>query len=53
MEAVMNGAKTFAPMKTASAVIAFYYKIYFFNHELTRNRRRLAWCGARRRYASV
>ena len=35
LQAVMNGAKTFAPMKAASAAIAFYQKVNLFNHEPT------------------
>ncbi len=37
LQAVMNGAKTFAPVKAASAAIAFYQKINFFNHEPTKS----------------
>ena len=33
VQAVMNGAKTFAPVKAASAAIAFYQKINIFYHE--------------------
>jgi len=32
---VMNTAKTFAPVKAASAAIAFYQKINIFSHEPT------------------
>ncbi len=35
MQSVMNGAKTFAPVKAASAAIAFYQKINLFDHEPT------------------
>jgi hypothetical protein len=33
----MNGAKTSAPVKAASASIAFYQKINLFNHEPTQS----------------
>ncbi len=32
LQAVMNSAKTCAPVKAASAAIAFYQKINLFNH---------------------
>jgi hypothetical protein len=32
---VINSANTFAPVKAASAAIAFYRKINLFNHEPT------------------
>ena len=35
MQSVMNSAKTFAPVKAASAAIAFYQKIFLFIHEPT------------------
>ncbi len=34
---MVNGAKTFAPVKAASAAIAFYQKIYLFDHEPTQS----------------
>ena len=34
---MVNGAKTFAPVKDTSAVIAFYQKINLFDHELTQS----------------
>ncbi len=37
MQSVMNGAKTFAPVKAASAAIAFYQKINLFDHEPTQS----------------
>jgi hypothetical protein len=37
MQSVMNGAKTFALVKAASAAIAFYQKINLFNHEPTQS----------------
>ena len=37
LQAVMNGAKTFAPVKAASAAIAFYQKINLFSHEPTQS----------------
>jgi hypothetical protein len=37
MQAVINGAKTFAPGKAASATIAFYQKINLFDHEPTQS----------------
>ncbi len=43
LQSVMNGAKTFAPVKAASTAIAFYQKINLFSHEPTR----FAWCGVR------
>jgi len=33
LQSVMNGAKTFAPVKTASATIAFYQKINLFYYK--------------------
>ena len=33
LQSVMSGAKTIAPMKAASATIAFYQKIYLLSHE--------------------
>ena len=33
----MNTAKTFAPVKAASAAIAFYLKINLFDHEPTQS----------------
>jgi integrase len=33
MQSVMNGAKTFAPVKAASAAIAFFQKTNLFDHE--------------------
>jgi hypothetical protein len=33
----MNGAKMFAPVKAASAAIAFYQKINLFDHEPTQS----------------
>ncbi len=33
LRSVANGAKTFAPVKAASAAIAFYHKINLFSHE--------------------
>ncbi len=33
LQSIMNGAKTFAPVKAASAAIAFYQKINLFSHE--------------------
>jgi len=35
LQSVVNGAKTFAPVKAASAAIAFYQKINLFDHEPT------------------
>ena len=35
LQSVMNTAKTFAPMRIASAAIAFYQKINLFDNELT------------------
>ncbi len=37
MQSVMNGAKTFAPVKAASTAIAFYQKINLFDHEPTQS----------------
>ena len=37
LQAVMNGANTFAPVKAASAAIAFYQKIILFSHEPTQS----------------
>lgn len=37
LQSVMNGAKTFAPVKAASAAIAFYQKINLFAHEPTQS----------------
>jgi hypothetical protein len=37
MQSVMNNAKTFAPVKAASAAIAFYPKINLFDHEPTQS----------------
>ena len=37
LQSVMNDAKTFAPVKAASAAIAFYQKINLFDHEPTRS----------------
>jgi hypothetical protein len=37
MMSVANGAKTFAPVKAASAAIAFYQKINLFSHESTQS----------------
>jgi integrase len=37
MQSVMNNAKTFAPVKAASAAIAFYQKINLFDHEPTQS----------------
>ena len=37
LQAVMNSAKTCAPVKAASAAIAFYQKINLFNHEPTQS----------------
>jgi hypothetical protein len=37
LQSVMNGAKTFAPVKAVSATIAFYRKTYIFNHEPTQS----------------
>ena len=37
LQAVMDGAKTFAPVKTASAAIAFYQKINLFNQDPTQS----------------
>ena len=34
---MVNGAKTFAPVKAASAAIAFYQKINLFSHEPTQS----------------
>ena len=36
-QSIMNGAKTFAPVKAASAAIAFYQKINLFDHEPTQS----------------
>jgi hypothetical protein len=35
LQSVVNGAKTFAPVKAASAAIAFYQKMNLFSHEPT------------------
>jgi hypothetical protein len=35
LQSVVNRAKTFAPVKAASAVISFYQKINIFSHEPT------------------
>jgi hypothetical protein len=35
LQSVMNDAKTFAPVKAASAAIASYQKINLFSHEPT------------------
>ena len=35
LQSVVNGAKTFAPVKAASAAIAFYHKINLFSREPT------------------
>ncbi len=37
MQSVMNNAKTFAPVKAASAAIAFDQKINLFDHEPTQS----------------
>ena len=37
MQSVANNAKTFAPVKAASAAIAFYQKINLFSHEPTQS----------------
>ena len=37
MQSVMNGAMKFAPVKAASAAIAFYQKIILFDHEPTQS----------------
>jgi hypothetical protein len=37
MQSVTNTAKTFAPVKAASAAIAFYHKINLFSHEPTQS----------------
>jgi hypothetical protein len=37
LQSVVNRAKTFAPAKAASAVIAYYQKINHFNHEPTQS----------------
>ena len=37
MQSVMNSAKTFAPVKAASAAIAFFQKTNFFDHEPTQS----------------
>ncbi len=37
LQSVVNGAKTFAPVKAASAAIAFYHKINLFSHEPTQS----------------
>jgi hypothetical protein len=37
LQSVANGAKTFAPLKAASAAIAFYQKITLFSHEPTQS----------------
>ncbi len=37
MQSVMNSAKTFAPVKAASAAIAFFKKTNLFDHELTQS----------------
>jgi hypothetical protein len=37
LQAVMNGAKTVAPVKAASAAIAFHQKINFLDHEPTQS----------------
>jgi integrase len=37
LQSVMNTAKTFAPVKAASAAIAFYQKINLFDHEPTQS----------------
>ena len=35
LQSVANGAKMFAPVKAASAAIAFHQKILIFSHEPT------------------
>jgi hypothetical protein len=37
LQSVVNGAKTFAPVKAASAAIAFYQKINLFDHGPTQS----------------
>ncbi len=37
LQSVVNDAKSFAPVKTPSAVIAFFQKVNLFNHEPTRS----------------
>ena len=37
LQAVINGAKTLAPVKAASAAVAFYQKINLFNQEPTQS----------------
>ena len=37
MQSVMHGAKTFAPLKAASAVITFYQKVDLFDHKPTQS----------------
>ena len=37
LQSVVNGAGTFAPVKAASAAIAFYQKINLFSHEPTKS----------------
>jgi integrase len=37
LQSVVNGAKTFAPVKAASAAIDFYQKINLFSHEPTQS----------------
>ncbi len=37
LQSVMNGAKTFAPVKVATAAIAFYKNISLFDHEPTKS----------------
>ncbi len=37
VQSVMNGAKTFTPVKAASTAIAFYQKINHFDHEPTQS----------------
>jgi hypothetical protein len=35
LQSVVNGAKSFAPVKSASAAIAFFQKVNLFDHEPT------------------
>jgi hypothetical protein len=44
LQSVVNGAKTFAPVKAASAAIAFYQKINLFSTS-PHKPRRSALCG--------
>ncbi len=37
LQTVVNDAKSFAPVKAASAAIAFFQKVNFFDHEPTQS----------------